>query len=179
MTNETRSGKLTLWLTNGPEERVAVDVCSALTAEGERLLVIDADGCRHPSRLSRATVAVAKSMEVLRVSQNEEFHAAAQAAIHAARQRGPLSRVLLLGLLDRLSARQVLTRETARALGRMKQSLEAMMDCGVDVTILCPSTSGLGARPYLVSSLCAFADEIRRPGSDSQQDVERAAAAIA
>jgi hypothetical protein len=178
MTNNTVAGKLKVWLTDGPIERAAVPLCCDLTADGERLLVVDAASCLDPSRLSRAEASVAKNIEVLRIPAGSEIQAVA-ASLQAARQRMPGRRVMLAGILDHLCGRQVLTKDTARALGRIKQFLGALTGSGLEVTVLCQAATGLGTRTYLISSLCAAADEIRRPESNPQQDVDSSAAAIA
>jgi hypothetical protein len=181
MTNETAAGKLTIWLTEGAVQRAVLGVCAGLTAGGERLLVLDAAGCLEPSRLSRAEASTARSIQVMHLPLEAPMDepAALSARIDAARREGPVRRVLMVGLLDHLQARQVLTRDTARALGRIKHFVEKLAASGMEVTLLCQAAAGLGTRMYLISSLCAAADEVHRPRSDAQQDVDRASAAIA
>ena len=56
--NEVNEGRLTVWRTEGPLEEMAFELASELTANDERLVVVDAAGCFDPSRVSRAAITV-------------------------------------------------------------------------------------------------------------------------
>jgi hypothetical protein len=63
--------------------------------------------------------------------------------------------------LESLYGQDIITRDAARSLGRLKLMLEQLADSGLDVTVLCKAdTAELGARRYLLSSLCAAAGHV-------------------
>jgi len=178
--NETTEGKLTVWRTDGPLDDMIFELSANLTSAGERLIVVDATGCFDPSRVSRAAGSVPRSLHVLRASPGEELHASLWATLQSAQHRTQARQVLLVGILDHLYDRGILTRDAARALGRMKLVFEALTRSGLDVTIVC-KTEGMevGARTYLVSSLCASAQEVHQWPLASQEYIDGASAAIA
>ena len=177
--NETE-GKLTVWRTDGPLDDMIFELSANLTSNGERLIVVDATGYFDPARVSRAAGSVPRSLHVLRTTPGAELHASLWATLQAEQQRTQARQVLLVGILDHLYDRGILTRDAARALGRLKQVFEALTHSGLDVTVVC-KTEGveLGARAYLVSSLCASAEEVHQWPLASQEYVDGASAAIA
>jgi len=177
--NETE-GELTVWRTDGPLDDMIFELSANLTSNGERLIVVDATGYFDPARVSRAAGSVPRSLHVLRTTPGAELHASLWATLQAEQQRTQARQVLLVGILDHLYDRGILTRDAARALGRMKQVFEALTHSGLDVTVVC-KTEGveLGARAYLVSSLCASAEEVHQWPLASQEYVDGASAAIA
>ena len=182
--NEVREGKLTVWRTEGPLEQIAFDLAAELTASGERLVVVDVAGCFDPSSVSRTAVTVALNMHLVRASHSGDLHTALWPALRAAQQQTQARRVLIVGMLDHLYTREMLTRDAARALGRMKLVLEALTRSGLEVVVVCKSDpADLGARAYLLASLCASAEEVRygygRAPLTSQQYIDGASAAIA
>jgi hypothetical protein len=176
--NDTSEGKLTVWRTDGPLDDMVFELSANLTASGERLLVVDATGQFDPSRVSRAAASVARSLHVLRTAPAAEPPASLWTALRAAQQRTQARRVLLVGVLDHLYDRGILTREAARALGRVKRILEALTHSGLDVIVVC-ETEGSGARSYLASSLGASAQEVHHWPSTAQEYIDGASAAIA
>ena len=178
--NEPTQGKLTVWRTAGSLDDMIFELSANLTADGERLIVVDATGLFDPSRVSRAAASVARSLHVLRTEPGAELHAALWATLQGAQQRTQARRVLLVGVLDHLYDRGILTRDAARSLGRMKLVLEALTRSGLEVTVVCKTEgSEMGARTFLVSSLCAFAQEVHYWPLASEEYVDGASSAIA
>ena len=178
--SETIEGKLTVWRTRGPLEEMVFELSADLTADGERLIVVDAAGCFDPGRVSRASASVARNLHVIRVASGGELQTAVWAALRAAQQRTRARRVLLAGVLDHLYGREILTRDAAHALGRIKRLLETLARSGMDVTVVCKTEKpDLGARTYLLSSLCASAHEVRYWPSAAEESIDSASAAIA
>ena len=178
--NEPNEGKLTVWRTDGPLDDMIFELSANLTANGDRLIVVDATGCFDPSRVSRAAGSVPRSVHVLRTTAGAELQAALWATLQSAQHRTQARRVLLVGILDHLYDRGILTRDAAKALGRMKLVLEALTRSGLEVTVVC-KTEGMerDARAYLVSSLCASAQEVHQWPLTAQEYVDGASAAIA
>jgi hypothetical protein len=178
--NDSPEGKLTAWRTDGPLDDMIFELSANLTADGERLIVVDATGVFDPSRVSRAEGSVARSLHVLRTTSGAELQTALWATLQTAQQRTHANRVLMVGVLDHLYDRGILTREAARALGRIKLVLGALTRSGLDVHVVC-KTEGreMGARTYLVSSLCAFAQQVHNWPLASQEYVDGTSAAIA
>jgi hypothetical protein len=178
--NEATEGRLTVWRTEGPLDDMIFELSANLTSNGERLIVVDATGYYDPSRVSQAAGSVPRSVHVLRTTPGEELHAGLWATLQSAQQRTQARQVLLVGILDHLYDRGILTRDAARALGRMKLVFEALRRSGLDVTVVC-RTEGMeaGVRTYLVSSLCASAQEVHYWPLASQEYVDGASAAIA
>jgi len=178
--NETTEGKLTVWRTDGPLDDMIFELSANLTANGERLIVVDATGYFDPSRVSRAAGSVPRSVHVLRTTPGAELHAGLWATVQSAQHRTQARRILLVGVLDHLYDRGILTRDAARALGRIKLVFEALTRSGLDVTVVCKTLEvEQGARAYLVSSLCASAQEVHHWPLASQEYVDGASAAIA
>src|SRR5574342_98910 len=100
--SDTTDGKLTVWRTDGPLDDMIFELSANLTADGERLIVVDAAGYFDPSRVSRAAVSVARNLHVLRTAPGAELQAALWAALRSAQQRTHADRVLLVGVLDHL-----------------------------------------------------------------------------
>ena len=177
----TAEGKLTVWRTDGPLDDMIFELAANLTAGGERLLVVDATGQFDPSRVSRASASVARSLHVLRTAPAAEPPASLWAALRSAQQRTHARRVLLVGVLDHLYDRGILTREAARTLGRVKRIFEALTQSGLDVIVACTTEGGSNsaARTYLASSLSAAAQEVRHWPLDAQEYIDGASAAIA
>ena len=69
--NETE-GKLTVWRTDGPLDDMIFELSANLTADGERLIVVDATGFFDPLRVSRTAASVARSLHVLRTTPGAE-----------------------------------------------------------------------------------------------------------
>jgi hypothetical protein len=178
--NESTDGKLTVWRTDSPLDDMVFELSANLTANGERLIVVDATGFFDPARVSRAAGTVARSVHVLRTNPGAELQATLWASLQSAQQRTQARRVLLIGVLDHLYDKGILTRDAARALGRIKQVFEALTRSGLDVTVVC-KTEGVdqGARTYLVSSLCASAQEVHYWPLAPQEYIDGASAAIA
>jgi hypothetical protein len=182
--NEVHEGKLTVCRTEGPLEDMAFEIAAELTANGERLVVVDAAGCFDPSKISRAAATVALNLHVVRAASSGNLQTALGPALQEAQHKTQARRLLLVGMLDHLYGRDMLTREAARALGRMKLVLEALTRSGLEVVVVCKAgQADLGARTYLLSSLCASAHEVRYwYGSGpltAQQYIDGASAAIA
>lgn len=69
--------------------------------------------------------------------------------------------IVLANLLDPLYDPSISTREAAQKLGRVKAELEAMVENGVQVVVLCERRAGdLGTRSHFLASLCAPADHV-------------------
>ena len=178
--NMNNQGKLTVWRTDGPLEDMVFEVSANLTANGERLIVVDAIGCFNPGRVSRAASSVAKNIHVVRTFPGAEQNTSLWAQLRSTQERTQARRVLLVGVLDHLYDRQMLTREAARALGRIKILLEALTRSGLDITVVCKGEEPeMGVRSYLVSSLCASAQEVHRWPLAPQEYIDGASAAIA
>ena len=176
----TTEGKLTVWRTDGPLDDMIFELSANLTADGDRLIVVDATGYFDPSRVSRAAASVARSLHVLRTSPGAELQTALWAGLRSAQQRTQARRVLFVGVLDHLYDRGILTRDAARALGRIKLVLEALTRSGLDVIVVCKTDgSEMGARSFLVSSLCAFAQEVHRWPLTPEEYIDGTSAAIA
>jgi hypothetical protein len=123
---------------------------------------------------------VARSLHVLRTSPATEPPASLWASLRSAQIRTQARRVLLVGVLDHLFDRGILTRDAAKALGRVKRIFEALTRSGMDVIVVCATEgSDSGARTYLASSLSAAAQEVHRWPLTPQQYVNGPAAAIA
>jgi hypothetical protein len=187
MSNDALEGKLTVWRTEGPLESMALELSANLTANGERLVVVDAAGCFDPSRLSRAGLSAARNLHVIRAAHSSDFQTALWPALQAAQQKSQARRVLIVGMLDHLYEEDMLTREAARALGRMKLVLQALTRSGLHVVVVCKAeptamradAHPMGARTYLLSSLCASAHEVHSWPLTAQQYIDGASAAIA
>jgi len=182
--NEVNEGKLTVCRTEGPLEDLAFELAEELTTNGERLVVVDAAGCFDPSRISRAAATVAQNLHVIRASNSGDLQTTLWSALQAAQERTQARRVLIAGMLDHLYGRDMLTRDAARALGRMKLVLEALTRSGLEIVVVCKAEqTDLGARTYLLSSLCASAHEVRSwqgaGALTAQQYVDGTSAAIA
>ena len=177
---DTTQGKLTVWRTDSPLEDLILDLCANLTAGEQRLVVVDATGYFDPSRVSRAAASAVRNFQVVRTTPGAELQTALWAALRSAQQRTQARRVLLIGVLDHLYDRGILTRDAARALGRIKRLLEALTHSGLDVTVVC-KTDGIDpvSRPFLVSSLCAFAQEVYQWPLTAEEYIHGASAAIA
>ena len=178
--NESTGGKLTVWRTDGPLDDMIFELSANLTSNGERLIVVDATGYFDPSRVSRAAGSVPRSVHVVRTTPGAELHAALWATLQSAQQRTQARQVLLVGVLDHLYDRGILTRDAARALGRIKLVFDALRRSGLEVIVVC-RTEGMerDARAYLVSSLCASAQEVHQWPLASQEYIDGASAAIA
>jgi hypothetical protein len=69
--------------------------------------------------------------------------------------------LVLADLLEPLYDASIPTREAAHTLGRVKAELEAMVESGVRVVVICRKhTEQLGTRSHFLASLCAAADRI-------------------
>jgi hypothetical protein len=178
--NET-AGQLTVWRTDTPLDDMIFELSANLTADGERLIVVDATGHFDPSRVSLAAASVARGIHVLRTSPGAELQTALWVDLRSAQQRTQARRVLVVGLLDHLYDRGILTRDAARALGQIKRIFEALTRSGLDVTVVCGKEGPEnGARSYLVSSLCASAQQIHHWGPLTPQEyIDGSSAAIA
>jgi len=69
--------------------------------------------------------------------------------------------LVLADLLEPLYDASVPTREAAHTLGRVKAELEAMVESGSRVVVICRKhTEQLGTRSHFLASLCAAADRV-------------------
>jgi hypothetical protein len=69
--------------------------------------------------------------------------------------------LVLADLLEPLYDASIPTREAAHTLGRVKAELEAMVESGARVVIICRKhTEQLGTRSHFLASLCASADRV-------------------
>ena len=69
--------------------------------------------------------------------------------------------LVLADLLEPLYDASVPTREAAHTLGRVKAELEAMVESGARVVVICRKhTEQLGTRSHFLASLCAAADRV-------------------
>lgn len=69
--------------------------------------------------------------------------------------------IVLADLLDPLYEASMQTREAAHMLGRIKAELEAMVQQGTRVIVVCRRRNNdLGTRSHFLSSLCASADRV-------------------
>lgn len=118
--------------------------------------------------------------EVIRIPQDGDLPSALRDILESSLVEHPGRRLMLVGVLDPLYDRRIVTREAARVLGKIKTVLEAAITCGLDVSVVCDvQPPEPGVRAYLVSSLCAMATEVHRWSCFSQQHVESSTAAIA
>ena len=94
----------------------------------------------------------------------EHYHvvrATTMNGLETALDRAESSHLLVEGLLDALYDPRVVTRDAARALGRVKHRLETLADSGVEVVVLCEvRRNDLGTRAHFLNSLCAAADRV-------------------
>lgn len=82
------------------------------------------------------------------------------AAVASVKQTMP-GALVLADLLEPLYDASVPTREAAHTLGRVKAELEAMVESGVRVAVICRKhTEQLGTRSHFLASLCASADRV-------------------
>jgi hypothetical protein len=104
------------------------------------------------SVIARAASA-AEGYRVLRVS--------ALCGLDGALERSQSGRVLIDGALDALYDSRIPVRDAARALGRLKQRLEALTESGVNIVVLCEARRhDAGPRAHFLHSLCASADRV-------------------
>ena len=69
--------------------------------------------------------------------------------------------VVLADLLEPLYDTSIPTRDAAHTLGRVKIELEAMVESGARVVVICRRrTDDLGTRSHFLASLCALADRV-------------------
>src|SRR6186997_1732913 len=80
-------GKLTVWRTEGPLDDLAFEIAAELTANGERLVVVDAAGCFDPSRVSRAASTVARNLHVVRAAHSSDLQTTLGPALQTAQQK--------------------------------------------------------------------------------------------
>ena len=82
------------------------------------------------------------------------------AAVSSVKEAMP-GALVLADLLEPLYDASVPTREAAHTLGRVKAELEAMVESGARVVIICRKhTEQLGTRSHFLASLCAAADRV-------------------
>ena len=103
--NNEGPGKLTVWRTSGPLDDMVFELAANLTANGERLIVLDSTGCFDPARVSRAAASVATNLHVLRTAQGSELHTALWSGLRDLQQRTHAQQILLVGALDHLTTR--------------------------------------------------------------------------
>ena len=73
----------------------------------------------------------------------------------------PGRNIVISNLLDAFYDSSILTREAAQILGRVKSTLEQLVDEGVQIIVLCRRRSdNLGTRSHFMASLCASADRV-------------------
>jgi hypothetical protein len=69
--------------------------------------------------------------------------------------------IVLADLLEPLYDVSIPTREAAHALGKIKSELQAMVEEGTRVVVLCHRhPADLGTRAHFMASLCAAADRV-------------------
>src|SRR5688572_24484200 len=98
-----------------------------------------------------------ESSEIVISRATDRFDIVRAATLHgleAALNRSQSTHILIEGLLDALYDPHLLTREAARALGRLKLRLQSLAECGVEVVILCQERrNDLGTRSHFLQSL--------------------------
>src|SRR5262245_11459750 len=167
MLSATTPGQFTVCLTDGPVQETAFELSADLTANGDRLIVLDAAECFEPARMSQAAPDLAKHLHILRVSVPSESERI-WSELLMVRHRYDSPRVLAVGILDHLYDPQIPTRDASRALGRMKAKLEDLTENGIEVIVVCRRPDNSDVRAHFVRSLCASAHQIisqqaRRP----------------
>lgn len=169
-----------VWCSTDSLEELVVSFASEITQDGEPVTVVDALGVFDPANLAQSPVSAATNLRVLRTGNSSELQTALWTILKEAGQGVQIRRVLMAGVLEHLYGKDLLTRDAARVLGRMKLALDAMVKSGMDVVVVCSAcTDGLGVRGYLLSSLCAAAGQVHVFPSTSQQYIDRPASAIA
>jgi hypothetical protein len=155
------SGQFTVCVTDKPMHDAAVEIGTEMAAGGEAVLVLDIAACLDPARMSQAGPDITRLLHVMRVTAPEGLDDAWN-TVRAAQERLPFRRLLIVGILNHLYDPRIVTREAARALGRIKAKLEEFAEIGMDVTVLCETNSaGLGTRAHFLPSLCAAAHHLR------------------
>ena len=176
----SRERVLRLWCTQDSLEDLAFGLTSELTLDGERLIVIDAQGCFDGSSFGESRIPQAVNQQVIPVHDTGELQKALWTVLQDAGRSSRPPRVLIVGVLERLCETDLLMRDAARALGRLKLAIGDMRHSGIDVTVACRrGVEDLGVRSYLFSSIRAAAEEIHMVPSAAQQDIDRTASAIA
>ena len=175
--SEERPG-LQVWSTAGRLEELAFSLVQELTLDGERVIAIDASRCFEPSNAGKYPAAT--NLRVIRVENTGELQTALWTVLRDGSSATRTHRVLLTGVLEQLYGTDLLTRDAARVLGRIKIAMDAMVRAGMEVVVACrASSSALGVRSYFLSSLCAVADQVHVFPSASQQYVDSTTSAIA
>jgi hypothetical protein len=155
------AGQFTVCVTDRPMHDAAVEIGTEMASAGEAVLVLDAAACLDPARMSQAGPDVTKLLHVMRVTAPEGLEDAWN-TVRAAQERLPFRRLLIVGILNHLYDPRIITRDAARALGRIKTALEEFAESGMDVTVLCEGNSAdLGTRAHFLPSLCAAAHHLR------------------
>jgi hypothetical protein len=82
------------------------------------------------------------------------------AAVASVKHSHP-SAIVLADLLEPLYDTGIPTRQAAHTLGRVKSELDAMVQRGTRVVVLCRRrTDDLGTRSHFLTSLCSSADRV-------------------
>ena len=69
--------------------------------------------------------------------------------------------MIFADVLEPLYDTSIPTREASQALGRVKSELEALVEQGAQVVVLCQRrVANLGTRAHFMASLCASADRV-------------------
>jgi hypothetical protein len=169
-----------VWCTTSSLKDLVVSLASEITLDGEPVIVVDALGVFDPSNLAQSPVCAATNLRVLKTGSSSELQTALWTILKEAGQGARTRRVLMAGVLEHLYGKDLLTRDAARVLGRMKLALDAMVQSGMDVVVVCNAcTDVLGVRSYLLPSLCAAAAKVHVFPSAAQQHIDRPASAIA
>jgi len=171
---------LHLWCTRSSLEALAFELASELTLDGERLMVIDAAGCFDESAIGAPRVPQALNQQVIHARDTGALQKALWTVLQDAGRSSRPPRVLIVGVLERLCESDLLMRDAARALGRLKLAISDMRNSGMDVTVACRAgVPELGVRGYLFSSIRAVAEDVHLVSSGAQQNVDCPASAIA
>jgi hypothetical protein len=73
----------------------------------------------------------------------------------------PDRNIIIANLLEVFYDTSILTREAAQALGKVKSMLEALVEEGAQIIVVCRRRSeDLGTRSHFMASLCAAADRV-------------------
>jgi hypothetical protein len=161
-------------------EELVVSLASEIALDGEPVIVVDALGVFEPANLARSPLSAATNLRVLKTSDSSEFQTALWTIVQDAGRGVRIRRVLMAGVLEHLYGKNLLTRDAARALGRMKMALNAMVKSGMDVVVVSSACrDGLGVRSHFLSSLCAAAGQVHVFPSAAQQHIDCPASAIA
>ncbi len=73
----------------------------------------------------------------------------------------PDRNIVIANLLECFYDTSILTREAAQILGKVKASLDALVEDGAQIVVVCRRRAeDLGTRSHFIASLCASADRV-------------------